>query len=682
VRASLTTLSPTPPPPSRVEESFHLQATHDFLIHRTRLSAYDHRDFDGGGGGQVVSRSFLGALLLAAGSLPAAAAVYALGLPKLFLQLGVRLTLAWAVCSAVRAFSRAAARRSGWGAGVGVLLCAAASPHYMFYASRTLPNTFASILVASCATFWVRLPPALAQPRGGGGGGGGGWREAAARALCGWAAPRAPLRAAVGSLALALVWFRCDMLVLIGPVAASWLLAGRATLPQLAALGACIGGAAVLVSVLFDSVMWGRLLWPEAEVLYKNVFQGVMNNYEDAKQPWHFYFSKALPLGLLGALPLLPFGFVTWARAPRSAAAFLASLRPDAAVCELALPALAFIGVYSIPANKQVRFVLPAFPLLFFAAGAGAARLAALAAWLWSGEGGEAAAPAAPAAAAPPGAPSGSKRAVSIPRQRRGSGGGGAPPPPAAAACPHPPAAPSLRRRALGAAIFLALGGLALGSAAGAVAFGATAARNYPGGVALQRLFTIVARDSAREAGAQRPARRTAAAAALPPLPPPCPEGDVTGRSGAQEWWRRCLLADGCPAGAAAPWLMPAPAPRNGSRACAPLGEPAAPHTLHVSNLAAQTGVSRFGEGWAPAGATWRLSKTEKLAAADYAERGYKFLIAESEDAGGAAYERAGSGEEGVVEGRPSIVWRSLFAWPPRLEVRTQPQLYLLKRVG
>ena len=421
-----------------MEESFNLQASHDFLIHTPlHLPAFDHNDFDGGGGGQVVSRSFLGAALLASASLPSLAAVRLLRLPKIFLQLGVRLTLAFAVCAALCAFARAAARRSGRNAGLGLLLCAAASPHYMFYASRTLPNTFATILVALCAAHWAGLPLALPAPP----------RQAALQrqlwgALCGWAPPSGGLCKAVGCLMVALAWFRCDMLVLLVPVGAGWLLAGRATLPQLVALGVAVGGGAVAVSVAFDSVMWGRVLWPEAEVLYKNVVLGVMNNYEDAKEPWHYYFTKALPYGFLGSLPLVLVGLFKWPSKPRSLFHAISSIRFDEAVCELALPALAFIVLYSKPANKQDRFIIPAYPLLFYAAGVGGERILLLAGWLMGrgeGGGGELAAIVKKKAAPP--APPPRARSTSGLRARRASAAA-APPPPPPPPPPHQPAAP------------------------------------------------------------------------------------------------------------------------------------------------------------------------------------------------------------------------------------------------
>jgi alpha-1,6-mannosyltransferase len=115
-----------------------------------------------------VPRTFLGALYLAAFSLPSAIAVRVFRLPKVFLQVFVRLTLAALVCSAFTRFLGAAARRFGRRVAIGALLAATATPHFLFYSSRTLPNIFAVFLVAHGAAHWLRMeriggaPPASA----------------------------------------------------------------------------------------------------------------------------------------------------------------------------------------------------------------------------------------------------------------------------------------------------------------------------------------------------------------------------------------------------------------------------------------------------------------------------------------------------------------------------------------
>lgn len=122
-------------------------------------------------------------------------------------------------------------------------------------------------------------------------------------------------------------------------------------------------------------------------------------------------------------------------------------------------------------------------------------------------------------------------------------------------------------RRLLAAA---AAGGLAL-TALGTGVFAAASYRNYPGGTALVQLH-----------------RRA---------------GEAPWQPHAQE------LLPGVPG-----W-MPAPPP----------GVDDTPRVVHVGNLAATTGASRFGERGAP----WQYSKEEGLAVEALAGKGYSFVLAE-----------------------------------------------------
>ena len=300
-----------------------LQATHDVLYHRTDLAQYDHLAFPG-----VVPRSFLGPIALAAATAPWALLGELLGgpAPKLVAQLAARVLLGCANVAGLAAVRRATRRQFGAIAGKAFVLLACCQFHGLFYASRTLPNSFATVLVSFACAAWID----------------------------------GRVKLCLRLLTVATVVFRAELLLLLFPLILSMLWRRQIGLAPLVLLGLTTGAAALVATVAVDSVLWRRLLWPEFEVLYFNTYLNKSQEY--GTSPFHWYFTSALPRALLGALPL---------------AAAAAAAVPRAR--ELVLVPCFFVGVYSVLPHKELRFVLYVVPLLNAAA---AAALAKLAKWL------------------------------------------------------------------------------------------------------------------------------------------------------------------------------------------------------------------------------------------------------------------------------------------------------------
>ena len=91
----------------------------------------------------MVPRTFLGPLLLSALALPGALTVWLLVLPKPVVQLIVRLCLAAVVWRGFHAFHAAVCSQFSQLHGKALLVIVSVQFHFLFYSSRTLPNTFA-----------------------------------------------------------------------------------------------------------------------------------------------------------------------------------------------------------------------------------------------------------------------------------------------------------------------------------------------------------------------------------------------------------------------------------------------------------------------------------------------------------------------------------------------------------
>ncbi|KAK9827294.1 hypothetical protein WJX81_001546 [Elliptochloris bilobata] len=227
-------------PFTKVEEGFPLHAAHDLLFHHGDLAKYDHFEFPG-----VVPRSFLGSVLLAALSAPAALLLSVLGAEKGAAQYAVRAALGL-ICVLSLARLRAAVELTfGRPVGVAFFALTALQFHVPYYASRTLPNTLALPLISLACAEW------LARDR--------------------------PART-VALLTFTVVVQRCDMLPLAGLIGLHMLLSGQ------------------------------RWLWPEGEVLWFNTILNRSSEWGVSVWHWYWTsalpraLAPALPLAVVGAL--------------------------------------------------------------------------------------------------------------------------------------------------------------------------------------------------------------------------------------------------------------------------------------------------------------------------------------------------------------------------------------------
>lgn len=304
-------------PFSKVEESFNLQAVHDLLfvgVHN--VDQFDHIAHPG-----VVPRTFLGAVALATLSWPFHWAISLVDseqqFTKLASQLAVRLVLAMlsSICLAClinaieSAFNRRVAQCSA--------LLIAVQFHVLFYASRTLPNTFAAMFVALAFAALLSSRP----------------------------------QSAVALLIVATALFRCELALLAIPLILQLLITRQIGIVQLLRVAVPLSLVTLALTILVDSYFWRRWLYPEGELFYFNAIRGQSILW--GAYPWHWYVSNALPRALAPTALLMPIGVV---------------LAPRRLVQLLFAPAV-FVFLYSFIPHKELRFVLNIVPLLSVAGG-------------------------------------------------------------------------------------------------------------------------------------------------------------------------------------------------------------------------------------------------------------------------------------------------------------------------
>ncbi|ODQ55521.1 hypothetical protein SAICODRAFT_76589 [Saitoella complicata NRRL Y-17804] len=320
-------------PYTKVEESFNLQAAHDILkfgIGPEGLKKYDHVEFPG-----VVPRTFLGAAVLAMLASPARL----LDLDPFAYQYIVRGILSILMSLALYRFYTVADRALGRSTAFWFVLLQATQFHVNFYASRTLPNTFAFILTIYLQhRLTVCVIATIAQSF--------------------FLQNRIPL--ALALLTFTTTIFRIELLLLLATTTLRLLLTRRITIPTIIKSGFIGGISGLLVTVGVDSWFWGEApMWPEAVGFWYNAVLG--KSVEWGVSPWWTYFLESLPklsLNPLTYVVLVPLA-VAWH--PRRRVAW-----------DLVVPYLAFVAVYSVQPHKEWRFIEYVVPPLTLTAAMGA----------------------------------------------------------------------------------------------------------------------------------------------------------------------------------------------------------------------------------------------------------------------------------------------------------------------
>ena len=312
-------------PYTKVEESFNMQAMHDFLEHGFNYAAFDHRDFPG-----VVPRTSIGALIISLLSTVPHELLRSLNAPKVYSQYLVRICLGILTFLCMRSFRSALVTRfRSKTAGDIFMLLTAAQFHLAFYASRSLPNTFSVQAVLLSYSLWMKSRPVLA----------------------------------LVTLGAAMTIFRCDLLLLLGPLAGTMLFSGEVPFWRTLWIGIGTCTLALLVSVAIDSPFWGYLVWPEGGVLFFNTVENRSSEY--GTEGALFYFTHALPKALTATVGLVLVGMLTAARSLMDRAG------DSGHELYYVAPALVYVFLYSILPHKELRFLFPVLPVFNMIAAVG-----------------------------------------------------------------------------------------------------------------------------------------------------------------------------------------------------------------------------------------------------------------------------------------------------------------------
>ncbi|CCI40877.1 unnamed protein product [Albugo candida] len=334
-------------PYTKVEESFNLQATHDFLLNglTAPLNAtnFDHITFPG-----VVPRTFIGAICLTVLSYPIKYVLYDMiqCCSIWSIQIIVRCMLAFAGWIALCALKRSISSRFGKDTATCFILICSSQFHLFYYLGRTLPNMFAFILILFGYSAWLKNDP----------------------------------KSVIWLFVFTTIIFRSDTSFLFAPILLNLLVTNAISFWKTIQHGLIASFIALFVTISVDSYYWNRWVWPEGEVLWYNTVQN--KSHEWGTMPFLWYFYSALPRTLLTTVCLLPFGVSPLLSAAVSCRSYqqlreLFSVFPlfDWTCVGILGPVLLYIALYSFLPHKETRFIFSTIPVFNLVSAIGMTRI-------------------------------------------------------------------------------------------------------------------------------------------------------------------------------------------------------------------------------------------------------------------------------------------------------------------
>lgn len=241
---------------------------------------------------------------------------------KVYSLITVRLVLGCIVLSALRFFRIQVRKEFGFQVEGFFAILTSVQFHLLFYSTRPLPNIFAFVLVNLAYGFWFK-------------------GNASNTLKC---------------LIIATAIFRCDTILLFGPIAVELLLGKSISLLQAIRCGISTSFVCIALTLSVDSIFWQRILWPELEVFW---FNSVLNRSSEwGTHAFHWYFTSALPRSLLVAFPLSLLGVLL-----------------DRRMIKYFVPVLSFVLLYSKLPHKELRFIISSVPIFNVSAAIAASRM-------------------------------------------------------------------------------------------------------------------------------------------------------------------------------------------------------------------------------------------------------------------------------------------------------------------